>query len=74
MVLYLDKQEYAIFSSPNLMDWTETDRFKLEGADECPDFFEMSVTNEPTVRKWVFTVPIWLGVLMDIVFGLRRNL
>lgn len=55
MVLYLDKQEYAIFSSPNLMDWTETDRFKLEGADECPDFFEMSVTNEPTVRKWVFT-------------------
>lgn len=55
MVLYLDKQEYAIFSSPNLKDWTEIDRFKLDGADECPDFFEMPVVNEPSVCKWVFT-------------------
>ena len=55
MVLYLDKQEYAIFSSSDLNDWTEIDRFKLDGADECPDFFEMTVVNEPSVRKWVFT-------------------
>lgn len=55
MVLFLDKQEYAIFSSPDLKEWTETDRFKLDGADECPDFFEMSVENEQPVRKWVFT-------------------
>lgn len=55
MVLFLDKEEYAIFSSSNLKDWKETDRFKLAGADECPDFFEMSVENEPSVRKWIFT-------------------
>lgn len=50
-------QEMRLYSSPNLIDWTEESRFGLglgnhEGVWECPDLMELPVegTNE---SKWV---------------------
>ena len=55
MALFFDANEYALFTSTDLKNWVETDRFVLEGADECPDFFEIHVEGNPDKRKWVFT-------------------
>jgi fructan beta-fructosidase len=55
MALYLDKEEYAFFASPDLKNWTELHRITVPGCGECPDFFEMPVDGDPARRKWVFT-------------------
>lgn len=52
LALYLIGEEYAIFTSKNLKDWTEIQRLTFPNANECPDFFPL-VTPEGE-EKWVF--------------------
>lgn len=60
MALYLDgadnkhPNEYALFSSPDLKEWTRLCDVKLPGATECPDFFELPVDGDPANTRWVF--------------------
>ncbi|HMS56094.1 MAG TPA: glycoside hydrolase family 32 protein [Fimbriimonadaceae bacterium] len=54
MALYLNRDDFAIFRSRNLVDWQETQRVSFPGSNECPDFFEMNVEGSRE-RKWVFT-------------------
>ncbi len=54
MALYLDKASFALFASPNLKTWTHLCDLELPGSSECPDFFELPVDGDETVRKWVF--------------------
>jgi fructan beta-fructosidase len=56
MTLYveLDKKHTIHFlTSPNLKDWTV--RSRTEGFYECPDFFELPLSDDPKTRKWVLT-------------------
>ncbi len=55
MALYLDKSEFAFFSSPNLKEWTLLQKMDVPGTSECPDFFPLSVSGKPRVEKWVWT-------------------
>jgi sucrose-6-phosphate hydrolase SacC (GH32 family) len=55
MALYLDGDTYALFSSPNLKEWTKLQDIRMPECSECPDFFAMKVEQEPDTRKWVFT-------------------
>ena len=55
MALYLDKEDYGLFHSPDLKTWKRLQALTVPGVSECPDFFEMPVAGEPAVRKWVFT-------------------
>jgi sucrose-6-phosphate hydrolase SacC (GH32 family) len=55
MALYLDGNDYALYSSHNLKEWTHLQTFSMEGCSECPDFFEMPVEGEPETKRWVFT-------------------
>ena len=55
MALYLDKSEFAFFSSPDLKEWTLLQKMDVPGASECPDFFPLSVTGKRGVEKWVWT-------------------
>ena len=41
MVLYLDKSDYAIFRSTDLLNWEMSQKFSLEGTWECPNFFRL---------------------------------
>lgn len=52
MVLYLEKNEFAILRSDNLVDWKQTQQLTLEAAWECPDLFKLPV--ESGGSKWVF--------------------
>lgn len=54
LALYLNREEFALFTSKNLRDWTLTQKLVMPGAAECPDFFEMPIMGTKQ-RKWVFT-------------------
>ncbi len=54
MALYLDKEDYALFTSPDLKGWKQIQTVTMPGASECPDFFPISVQGEKT-RKWILT-------------------
>jgi sucrose-6-phosphate hydrolase SacC (GH32 family) len=68
MALYLDDPKtpnaYALFSSPNLKEWTRLCTVEVPGATECPDFFELPVDGDPKNTRWVF----W-GASNDYVLG-----
>ncbi len=55
MALFLDKSEFAFFSSPNLKEWTLLQKMDVPGTGECPDFFPLHVTGKPGGEKWVWT-------------------
>jgi fructan beta-fructosidase len=51
MILYV--QQFEIFVSKNLKEWTNTCSLALEGFHECPDFFELPVDGNPEDTRWV---------------------
>jgi fructan beta-fructosidase len=57
MALYLDRQNYALFASPNLKEWTKLSDVPSPGGSECPDLFELPVEGHPDETRWVF----WAG-------------
>lgn len=54
MALYLDKNDFAIFSSPNLKEWQRLQDITLPETAECPDMFPLAVDGKPDQIKWVF--------------------
>ena len=55
MALYLDKEDFGLFTSPDLKTWKQIQTLTVPGSSECPDFFPMPVQGEPNLHKWVFT-------------------
>lgn len=54
MTLFMDDNDYALFSSPDLKSWTHLQDLTLPGVSECPDFFELTVDGNPSNTRWVF--------------------
>ena len=54
MALYLEGNDYALFSSKDLKYWERTDDITLMDDGECPDLFELPVDGDENHRKWVF--------------------
>lgn len=54
MALYLDKNDFAIFSSPDLKHWQKLDDVNVPGTIECPELFEIGVAGEPGQSRWIF--------------------
>lgn len=58
-VMEATKRRVAIYTSPNLKEWTLSDRFgpahAVDGVWECPDLFPLSVDDE---EKWVMIVSL----------------
>lgn len=52
MVLWLEKNDFAIFRSKDMLKWEQSDRFTLEDAWECPDLFCLESDNGEKV--WFF--------------------
>lgn len=56
MSLYLDKNDFALFTSTDLKAWKHIQDLTMPGCDECPDFFPMTVEgSDAKEMKWVFT-------------------
>ena len=54
MTLFMDDNDYALFSSPDLRSWKHLQDLTLPGVSECPDFFELPVDGDPSNTRWVF--------------------
>ena len=54
MVLFLVDNDFAVFRSENLKDWSMTQRITLPGAAECPDLFELPVDGDQSNTKWIY--------------------
>ena len=54
MALYLDGNDYGLYSSPDLKEWTPRQELVVEGATECPDFFELPIDGDPSNTRWVY--------------------
>lgn len=54
MALYLEDNDYTIYASENLIDWTHLQDLTLPGVTECPDFFELPVDGKPENTRWVY--------------------
>jgi fructan beta-fructosidase len=54
MALYLDHDQYALFSSVNLKEWTRMSDVVLPGDSECPEFFEIPVDANRQDTRWIF--------------------
>jgi sucrose-6-phosphate hydrolase SacC (GH32 family) len=54
MALYVDENDFALFSSKNLITWEHLQDLHLCGSSECPDFFELPVDGNPANSRWVF--------------------
>jgi sucrose-6-phosphate hydrolase SacC (GH32 family) len=52
MVLYLDDDRFALFTSPNLRDWTRRTEVRLP-THSCPDLFQLPVDGNPDDLRWV---------------------
>lgn len=53
MALYLDKNDYALFGSMNLKEWTRLSDLQIPDT-ECPDIFELPVDGDAENTRWVF--------------------
>jgi fructan beta-fructosidase len=53
MDLYLDGDEYGIYSSKGLANWRPVGGFHIPGSSECPDLFELPVEGDPQSSRWV---------------------
>ena len=54
MALFLDGNDYALFESPNLKEWTRLCDIHLPNTGECPDIFELPVDGDADNTRWVF--------------------
>jgi fructan beta-fructosidase len=55
MALYLDKNDFGLFSSPDLKHWTHLHDVTMPGSSECPDFFPLAVDGDRRQTRWVLT-------------------
>lgn len=55
MVLYLESNRYALFTSLDLLKWKQTQEIVLEGDTECPDFYQLALDGDPDKSKWIFS-------------------
>jgi len=59
MALYLDKNDFAIFGSPDLKQWEKLSEVRIPGTIECPELFELPITGKAGQGKadssrWIF--------------------
>lgn len=52
--LYLDGEDYALFSSKDLKSWELLCKIEKLGCSECPDIFELPVDGDEANKLWVF--------------------
>ncbi len=52
MVLYIHNDVHFIMTSTDLLHWQF--RSQVPGMHECPELFELPVTDEPGTSRWVF--------------------
>lgn len=53
MVLYVRRDAFSIFSSPDLKNWKFESEASFPTAHECPELFELAVDGDPQETRWI---------------------
>jgi len=53
MPLYLDGDQYGLYTSPDLVKWKEASRYRIPTDAECPDLFELPIDGDSKNTRWV---------------------
>jgi hypothetical protein len=54
MVLWLVNNDYGIFSSTDLKNWTQTSTFTFPGVIEVPELFQLPLDGNTNNAQWIF--------------------
>lgn len=54
VALYKDRSDFAFFGSPDLKQWTHLSDLTVPGSSECPEFFQLPLTDGQGEPRWVF--------------------
>lgn len=54
MVLWVNNNDYQIFGSTNLKNWTQASTFTFPGVIEVPDLFQLPLDGNTNSMKWIF--------------------
>ena len=54
MALYLDRNNYGLFSSKDLKHWEKLSQVTIPGTSECPEFFEIALDGNKRDTRWIF--------------------
>ncbi len=58
MALYLEKNDFAIFASPDLKKWEKLSDLRIPGTIECPELFELPAgkagQGKADSSRWIF--------------------
>lgn len=53
LALFLNKHDYGLFASDNLLDWSLLQVIAIDEDWECPDFYPLPLDGDGTNIKWV---------------------
>ncbi|GAB4139639.1 glycoside hydrolase family 32 protein [Thermopirellula anaerolimosa] len=53
MVLYVRRDAFSLFSSPDLKAWQSEGEVEFPSAHECPELFELPIEDRPGESRWV---------------------
>ncbi|MFA6947730.1 MAG: glycoside hydrolase family 32 protein, partial [Eubacteriales bacterium] len=53
LALYLEGNDYGLFTSNDLLSWTQLNRITLPGDSECPDFYPLTAPDGE--RRWILS-------------------
>lgn len=53
LALYLEGNDYGLYTSENLLTWERFDRITLDGDSECPDFYPLTAPDGE--RRWILS-------------------
>lgn len=68
MSLFLVGEQFVLFKSSDLLNWTEIQRITIPNDSECPAFFPITATNGE--KKWVFVGAHEVYFVGDFVDGI----
>ena len=55
MALWITNNNFEIFGSANLTNWTLLSQLTFSGASECPDMYQMTLDGNSSTNLWVFS-------------------
>lgn len=55
MALYLEKNDYLLLTSKDLINWDAKQKLTIPGETECPDIYPLYADGKPEERLWIIS-------------------
>lgn len=69
MALYLERNEYQLLTSGNLLDWEPLQTLRIDRDSERPDLYPLNADGNPAKRKWILSGAAHHFVVLEAADG-----